>query len=62
MNLIVTTKIHCVIDSIGLLQHRFRRDSTLLFLEKGMGILEQLFAGIFQDAQSRPNCLDAIHR
>jgi hypothetical protein len=61
-NLILTTKSAHVKASLDPIRHRFRRDSTLIFLQKGMGILPQLYEGIFKNTQTRPNCLNARHR
>jgi hypothetical protein len=61
MNIIIPTVCAHVSLSLGLLRHRFRRDSTLLFLQRGMGILDELYEGIFKNAQTRPNCLNVMH-
>jgi len=61
INIIIPTVCTHISLSLGLLRHWFRRDSTLLFLQRGMDILDELYEGIFKNVQTRPNCLNAMH-
>jgi ketopantoate reductase len=53
-NLIVTSKPEYVPDFLRSIQHRLRWDSTILFLQKGMGLIERLNDQVFRDASARP--------
>ena len=60
MNFIVTTKSAHVRGSLKELGDRIRPDSTVLFLERGMGLLEDLFENVWTNPRTRPNCLTGI--
>ncbi|RPB01436.1 2-dehydropantoate 2-reductase, partial [Choiromyces venosus 120613-1] len=59
-NLIITTKAHQTIAALRPISERLTRDSTILILQNGMGVLEEIKAEIFPDPSSRPNFLLGI--
>jgi len=54
-SLIITTKAHQTIAALRPISERLTRDSTILILQNGMGVLEEIKAEIFPDPASRPN-------
>ncbi|CAZ82264.1 unnamed protein product [Tuber melanosporum] len=54
-NLIITTKAHQTIAALRPISERLTKDSTILILQNGMGVLEEIKAAIFPDPASRPN-------
>jgi 2-dehydropantoate 2-reductase len=53
-NLIVTTSNSTTVPALRSIQHRLHSDSTVCFLESGMGIIEEVNAHVFTDPRSRP--------
>ena len=58
--LIVAVKAHHTIDTIRLLKHRLSKNSTILFLQNGLGVLDELDAALFPDSSERPYYMSAI--
>jgi 2-dehydropantoate 2-reductase len=54
-NLIVTIKASQTVGALLPLRHRLTADSTVLFLQDSMGILEQISEEVFPDKEKRPN-------
>jgi len=57
-NLIVTGKPGYVPSFLKSIKHRLRRDSTILFLQKGMGLIERVNDEVFRSASSRPTYIN----
>jgi 2-dehydropantoate 2-reductase len=54
-SLFVTTKAHQTIGAIRRLLHRLSGDSTIVLLQNGMGIYEQLIHDVFRNPAQRPH-------
>jgi ketopantoate reductase len=59
MNLIWCTRARYAYEAIYNLRHRLRRDSTVMFVQTGMGILDRVITQIFPDISSRPTFIQA---
>lgn len=59
-NLIVTTKAANTVSAIRRIKHRLRPESTICFLQNGMGIVEAVNAELFPDPATRPNYMQGI--
>ncbi|KAI9819193.1 MAG: hypothetical protein M1827_007349 [Pycnora praestabilis] len=59
-NLIVTTKAGNTVSALRRIKHRLSRESTILFLQNGMGILEEVNSKLFPDVETRPNYMLGI--
>jgi 2-dehydropantoate 2-reductase len=59
-NLIVSTKAVNTIAALGPLRHRLTRSSTILFLQNGMGVVEEVCEKLFPDAETRPTLMMGI--
>ncbi|KAF2089965.1 2-dehydropantoate 2-reductase [Saccharata proteae CBS 121410] len=59
-NLIVTTKAPSTVSAVSAVAHRLTRDSTILFLQNGMGTMEEVTAAIFPQESTRPNYMQGI--
>lgn len=57
MNLIFTSHLADVEGKLSDLTPRLSARSTILFRTRGLGLLEDLFEGIFRDPLKRPTCL-----
>lgn len=58
--LIVAVKAHHTIDSIRLLKNRLSKYSTILFMQNGLGVLDELDSALFPNPFERPNYLSAV--
>ncbi|RAO72775.1 uncharacterized protein BHQ10_008787 [Talaromyces amestolkiae] len=58
--LIVATKAPITIKALSTVSHRLTPDSTILFLQNGMGIIDEVNEKIFPDASLRPHYLQGI--
>ncbi|KAE8334623.1 hypothetical protein BDV24DRAFT_156706 [Aspergillus arachidicola] len=58
--LVVTVKAHHTLSSIRLVKHRLTHHSTVLFLQNGLGVLDELDAEIFPDPSKRPCYMSGI--
>ena len=54
-NLIVSVKTPNTTVALSPIAHRLNRDSTVLFLQNGMGVIDEVNAKIFPDEETRPN-------
>ncbi|KAF3135522.1 hypothetical protein TWF569_009865 [Orbilia oligospora] len=59
-NLIVTTKAHQTIPALESIRDRLSPESTIMLLQNGMGVLEEVNSTIFPDAKTRPNMVIGI--
>ncbi|OLL23087.1 putative 2-dehydropantoate 2-reductase, partial [Neolecta irregularis DAH-3] len=60
-NCIVTTKACDATSALSYVHQRMNRDSTLVLLQNGMGILEQMQRSLFPDPTRRPNILLGVN-
>lgn len=58
--LIVAVKAHHTIGSIRLVKHRLNKHSAILFLQNGLGALDELDAELFPDPLERPYYMSGI--
>lgn len=58
--LVVATKAHRTVVAIESIRHRLHRDSSILFLQNGMGQIDEVNQKIFPDPATRPQYLPAI--
>ncbi len=54
-NLIVSVKAQETVRAVWSVAHRLGRDSTILFLQNGMGMVEEVNEKVFPDERTRPN-------
>lgn len=54
-SLIVTVKAHATRDVISNLRSRISPNSTIVLLQNGLGMYEELISGIFRDPKNRPH-------
>ncbi|KAI0544323.1 hypothetical protein F4679DRAFT_565477 [Xylaria curta] len=54
-HLIVATKTYTTASAIDLVKGRLGKDSSILFLQNGMGTVDEVSASIFSDPKSRPS-------
>ncbi|KAI0436895.1 hypothetical protein F4803DRAFT_571785 [Xylaria telfairii] len=59
-HLIVATKTYTTVSAIGLVKGRLGKDSSILFLQNGMGTVDEVSALIFSDPKSRPSYWAAV--
>lgn len=59
-NLIVATKSQYTVSALNYIKHRLTRESTILFLQNGMGIIEEVNEKLFPDMETRPNYILGI--
>ena len=60
LHLIVSVKAPQTIRALESLSHRLSRDSTILFLQNGMGIIDEVNAKLFPDEKYRPNYIIGV--
>jgi len=53
-SLILCTKTTQVLQGLSAVKHRLHKDSVILFLQNGMGVIEEVNREIFPDPQTRP--------
>ena len=58
--LVVCVKAHRAVAAIKALRHRLTRQSTICFLQNGLGVIEAVNSAVFEDPQSRPTYLVGI--
>ncbi|OJZ79630.1 hypothetical protein ASPFODRAFT_54894 [Aspergillus luchuensis CBS 106.47] len=58
--LLVAVKAHYTVDAIRLVKHRLTKDSTILFLQNGLGVLDELDAELFPNPRERPSYLSGV--
>ena len=59
-NLIVTVKAYATVKALTRVAHRLTRDTTILFLQNGMGMLDEVNEQLFPDVETRPNYMVGI--
>ncbi|KAK8156019.1 ketopantoate reductase PanE/ApbA C terminal-domain-containing protein [Phyllosticta citrichinensis] len=59
-NLIVTVKAPATVSAISAIKHRLSRDSTIAFLQNGMGQTDEVSRELFDDAETRPSYIQGI--
>lgn len=59
-NLIVTTKAPFTISALANIRHRITPESTICFLQNGMGMIEEVNERLFPDEEERPNYMQGI--
>jgi len=59
-SLIVTTKAHQTVAAIKPIAHKLKRSSTIVFIQNGMGVMEEVNKTLFPDPVSRPNIVLGI--
>lgn len=59
-NLIVTTKAHHTVAALRPIASRLTKDSTVVILQNGMGVIDEIKAEIFPDPASRPHFVTGI--
>lgn len=59
-NLIVTTKTIRTVTALAALKHRITRDTTICFLQNGMGVIDAVNKEVFPDEATRPNYIQGI--
>lgn len=58
--LIVATKAPITVKALATVSHRLTPDSTILFLQNGIGVIDEVNDKIFPDASLRPHYLQGI--
>ena len=59
-NLIVSVKAPATVEALSTIVHRLGRESTLLFVNDGMGILDELNQKLFTDPETRPGYMVGV--
>ncbi|KAK9454731.1 ketopantoate reductase PanE/ApbA C terminal-domain-containing protein, partial [Dipodascopsis uninucleata] len=59
--LIVCTKSHQTISAISLLKDQINRKSTIVLLQNGMGLVQQLLKEVWKNSDDRPNIIYGIN-
>jgi 2-dehydropantoate 2-reductase len=59
-NLIVATKTSKTIVALEAVRHRLSRQSTICFLQNGMGLIDDINKELFPDEATRPNYIQGI--
>ena len=60
-NLVVTLKAYATAKAINSIAHRLTRESTILFLQNGMGIIDEVNTLVFPDPAQRPTYMVGIN-
>jgi 2-dehydropantoate 2-reductase len=59
-NLIVTTKASFTVNALSNIMHRLTPDSTICFLQNGMGIIDEINEKLYPNESDRPNYMQGI--
>src|SRR4051812_39109213 len=59
-NLILATKTHSTVAALQPIRHRLNEHSTILFLQNGMGTVEEVTKKLFPDPSRQPHYLAGI--
>lgn len=59
-NLVVSVKISTTIQALSKVAHRLCRDSSILFLQNGMGMLDEVNEKLFPNVETRPNYIVGV--
>ncbi|MCJ1235974.1 hypothetical protein MMC14_003950 [Varicellaria rhodocarpa] len=60
-NLIVSAKAHSTVKALSTVASRLTRESTILFLQNGMGVLDEVNDQLFPDIETRPNYMIGVN-
>ncbi|KAJ4286760.1 2-dehydropantoate 2-reductase (Ketopantoate reductase) (KPA reductase) (KPR) [Kalmusia sp. IMI 367209] len=60
-SLLVCTKATQVLQGLSAVKHRLHKDSVILFLQNGMGTVEEVNREIFPDVETRPHYMLGIN-
>ncbi|OJZ79486.1 hypothetical protein ASPFODRAFT_213299 [Aspergillus luchuensis CBS 106.47] len=58
--LVVAVKAHHTVNSVRLIKNRLSNHSTILFLQNGLGVLDELDAELFPNPRERPYYMSGI--
>lgn len=58
--LIITSKAPQTVKAVTSVKHRLTRDSTILFLQNGMGVIDEVNSKVFPLAETRPHYITGI--
>ena len=59
-SLIVTTKAGITISALSAIRHRLTRETTICFLQNGMGVIDDVNTQLFPDEATRPSYVQGI--
>ncbi|KJX99803.1 hypothetical protein TI39_contig351g00005 [Zymoseptoria brevis] len=59
-NLIVTTKTVTTVAALAPLKHRLNRNSTICFLQNGMGVIDDINEQVFPNEATRPTYVQGV--
>jgi len=59
-SLVVSVKAHATVEALSTIAHRLGRESTVLFVNDGMGILEEVNQKLFADPKTRPEYMMGV--
>ncbi|KAF2751713.1 hypothetical protein M011DRAFT_491281 [Sporormia fimetaria CBS 119925] len=59
-SLIICTKSQMVLQALSAVKHRLHKDSVILFMQNGMGTVEEVTREIFPDPETRPRYMRAV--
>jgi 2-dehydropantoate 2-reductase len=59
-NLIVTVKSHLTVAALKPVAHRLKRESTILFVQNGMGAVDEVNEKLFPDLETRPSYMQGV--
>ena len=59
-NLVLAVDAQSTVSALLATKHRLSRESTILFTQKGMGIMEEVNQKVFPDLRTRPTYIPAI--
>ena len=59
-SLVVSVKAPATVEALSTIAHRLGRESTLLFVNDGMGILDELNQKLFTDPETRPRYMVGV--
>jgi 2-dehydropantoate 2-reductase len=54
-NLIVTTEGYTTVSALTAIKHRLRYNSTICFIQDGLGVVDHVNSSVFPDPMTRPN-------
>ncbi|KAF2797733.1 hypothetical protein K505DRAFT_372220 [Melanomma pulvis-pyrius CBS 109.77] len=60
-SLILCTKTPQVLQALSAVKHRLHKESVILFLQNGMGVVEEVDREIFPDPETRPHYMIGIN-
>ena len=60
LHLVISVKAQNTVAALQTIAHRLTKDSTIVFLQNGMGILDEINDTVFKDEKMRPNYVPGI--